>query len=106
MPQVGQNCWGSLTHTLIQQSVSAQVSFPWLQILLYSDLSESTDIEQLVKVTTMDTSSLYNDSARMPTGISNTFTGIDHVVLNVAAGELEVPSLGTKIPWSFSQADV
>lgn len=81
--------WGSLTHTLIQQSVSAQVSFPWLQILLYSDLSESTDIEQLVKVTSMDNSSLYNDSARMPTGISNTFTGIDHVVLNVAAGELE-----------------
>jgi len=40
----------------------------------------------------------------MPTGISNTFTGID-VVLNVAAGELGCRRL-VQIPWSFSQADV
>jgi len=57
--------WGSLSHTLIQQSVSAQRNFPWIADNLFEQSSSATP-------------------ASLPP-----FTSIDHIVLNVASGDLE-----------------
>ncbi|MBV8882636.1 MAG: 4-hydroxyphenylpyruvate dioxygenase [Chroococcidiopsidaceae cyanobacterium CP_BM_RX_35] len=55
--------WGSLSHTLVQQSAFTQLTLPGMEAsLLAFDQSQPT---------------------------SYTFTGIDHVVLNVATGDLE-----------------
>lgn len=65
--------WGSLTHTLVE---SDNYSTPLLPII--------ADLEL-----TQDLSSLYESSPGSSTN-SGLFTGIDHVVLNVAAGDLEL----------------